>query len=323
MQTVGGIARAARQGLCLVVLLGASLVVGCTVSRDGLKDPDLPERAGTSATIETQIRPSDGATMVRVPAGEFVMGSMASHVAELEGACADCPAGWFDAETPQSAVRLNAYWIDKYEVTNRQYRAFIQGGGYDQRYLWTEAGWDWKEQVSREEPRYWGESPWGDAELPVVGVAWYEALAYCRWAGARLPTEAEWEKAAGWDPDASRKLKYPWGEQWDSELANTAESGIGGTTKPGRFCPGGASPIGACDMAGNAWEWCSSLHQPYPYRADDGREDLESDKTRALRGGSWINRRERARTTYRLPPFPGDFIMFDPTNGFRCAASDD
>jgi formylglycine-generating enzyme required for sulfatase activity len=74
-------------------------------------------------------------------------------------------------------------------------------------------------------------------------------------------------------------------------------------------------------MAGNVWEWCSSLHLPYPYDPDDSREDLEADGTRVLRGGSWLNAQVEARTTYRLPPFPGDFILFDPTNGFRCALS--
>jgi len=269
-----------------------------------------------------QVRPSDGAVMVYVPAGEFLMGSTDAEIDAAQADCRECPSGWFDGEKPQHTVYLDAYWIDKYEVTNRQFAQFVEDDGYGRREFWTEAGWDWREREGRTQPRYWDDSPWNGDDLPVVGVTWFEAVAYCRWAGARLPTEAEWERAAGWDAEGQEKREYPWGNEWDSAKANTSESALGHTTMSGQYCPGGESPVGACDMAGNAWEWVSSLYQPYPYRADDGREDMEVDGTRSLRGGSWINGRDRARTRYRLPPFPGDFIMFDPTNGFRCAMSD-
>jgi formylglycine-generating enzyme required for sulfatase activity len=275
-----------------------------------------------------KLREKDQAPMVFVGAGPFEMGSTQAQIDVVLKDCKTCPKDWFDAERvpPEKVphrVDLPAYWIDKYEVTNRQYREFIEAGGYDRRDLWTGEGWAWKERETRTQPQYWTEESWNRPDLPVVGVVWYEAVAFCRWAGARLPSEAEWEKAASWNPVTQTKRRYPWGNAWDKEKANTAEKGLRHTTPVGSYCdPNGAnaaSPYGACDMAGNAWEWCSTLHRPYPYDPKDGREDLEAKGTRTLRGGSWINERHEARTSYRLPPFPGDFILFDPTNGFRCA----
>jgi iron(II)-dependent oxidoreductase len=260
--------------------------------------------------------------MVYVPAGDFPMGSTEADVAQALESYAGWAEDWFDGELPQHNVHLDAYWIDKYEVTNRQYAQFIEAGGYDQRDLWTQEGWNWKTRERRTQPRYWLSPPWNEPERPVVGVVWFEALAYCRWAGGRLPTDAEWERAAGWDAASGEKRIYPWGDDWDPGRANTKESARQQTTRVGEYCPEAESPVGACDMAGNVWEWCSSLHVPYPYDPSDGRENLESQGTRVLRSGSWLNAQVEARTTYRLPPFPGDFILFDPTNGFRCAMSD-
>jgi formylglycine-generating enzyme required for sulfatase activity len=254
-----------------------------------------------------------------VPAGEFLMGSSEADIDRAKTDCPQCPADWFDDETPQHAVFLEAYWIDKYEVTNRQYVRFIEERGYSRPELWTAEGWQWKTITDRTQPKFWEDDRWNKMDHPVVGVVWFEAVAYCRWAGARLPTETEWERAAGWDSANQAKTIYPWGNDWDAARANTVESALGRTTPVGQFCPEGASPVGACDMVGNAWEWMSTIYMPYPYDAADGREELETPGTRALRGGSWINERDRARVAYRLPPFPGDFILFDPTNGFRCA----
>lgn len=272
--------------------------------------------------VATRIRPKDEAVMVYVPAGKFPMGSGEVELAAARADCPGCPTDWFDGELPQHNVSLAAYWFDKYEISNAQFARFIQDNGYEQRPLWTAEGWEWLKRENRRQPKYWDDARWNQAQQPVVGVVWFEALAYCRWAGARLPTEAEWERAAGYDAQRGAKYVYPWGNTWDARLANTAESSLGITTPVGSYCPQAASPVGVCDLAGNAWEWVSSQYMPYPYRADDGREDPEAHGTRALRGGSWINERDRARVSYRLPPFPGDFILFDPTNGFRCAMSD-
>jgi formylglycine-generating enzyme required for sulfatase activity len=150
-----------------------------------------------------------------------------------------------------------------------------------------------------------------------VGVSWFEALAYVRWLAAftgracRLPTEAEWEKAArGTDGRI-----YPWGDERAEGRANTSETDLGRTTVVGAF-PGGASPYGALDMSGNVWEWCSSAWKDYPYRADDGREDLEGDDFRVWRGGSWNDDRRYARCASRLSSRPDD-VFFDFNVGFR------
>ena len=275
----------------------------------------------TDVTTRVHVREVDGAEMVFVPAGEFLMGSSFQEIQIAMKSSEGWTSDWFVHEVPQHWVHLDEYWIDKYEVTNRQFALFIASGGYEKQEYWTDEGWEWKNRENRVYPAYWIEERWNSPDLPVTGVVWFEAIAYCRWAGARLPTEAEWEKAAGWDSANRIHLVYPWGNKWDASKANTKESAIGHTTPVGTFCSHGASPVGACDMAGNVWEWCSSLHKSYPYDPNDGREDLEARGTRVLRGGSWLNAAIEARTSFRLPPFPGDFILFDPTSGFRCAIS--
>jgi formylglycine-generating enzyme required for sulfatase activity len=321
--------------MVVLTAFGLSLLTGCAASATPAStgiDTALP------TAIATKTRSVDGAPMVYVPGGAFVMGSSDADIRGALADCRNCPDDWFDAEKPQHQVDQPTYWIDKYEVTNGRYAQFMAAGGYDRREYWTEAGWEWKTRESRRQPSYWAEPSWNQPDLPVVGVVWFEAVAYCQWAGARLPSEAEWEKAASWAGASGQeasdkgtaaavrqqvpKLEYPWGDEWDPQRANTAEQGLHRTTPVGQFCETGASPYGVCDMAGNAWEWCSTLHRPLPYAADDGREDLEAQGTRTLRGGSWINERHEARAAYRLPPFPGDFILFDPTNGFRCAQDD-
>jgi formylglycine-generating enzyme required for sulfatase activity len=260
--------------------------------------------------------------MVYVPAGRFLMGSTDAEINAQLRTNVGNTGEWFTNERPQSWVDVRGFWIDQYEVTNVQYAQFIADNGYTRRELWTELGWNWKQAGDLVKPKFWDDPKWNQPDHPMVGISWYEAVAYCRWAGARLPTEAEWEKAAGWDPQAGRRLQFPWGDKWDKTKANTSESHIASTTPVGKYCLDGASRYGACDMAGNVWEWVSSLYKPYPYDAGDGREDLEAKGTRVLRGGCWANPASEARTTFRLPPFPGDFILFDAVNGFRCAMSE-
>jgi formylglycine-generating enzyme required for sulfatase activity len=306
--------------LVILCLIAAGLLCQCAATGEPVQQAGnqqvQPDAAGA-----TKLRSGDGAEMVYVPAGEFPMGSTESDVALAMESNAGWSDDWFAGEVPQHAVALDAYWIDRHLVTNEQFARFIKAGGYEQRNLWTQQGWDWKTAQQRVQPQYWESPPWNEPNRPVI-VGWFEAVAYCRWAGARLPTDAEWERAAGWDAEKQEKRVYPWGNEWEPGRANTRESGRQQTTPAGEYCPQGQSPVGACDMAGNVWEWCSSLHMPYPYDPADGREDLEATGTRVLRGGSWLNASVEARTTYRLPPFPGDFILFDPTDGFRCALSD-
>jgi formylglycine-generating enzyme required for sulfatase activity len=234
---------------------------------------------------DTWTNPNDGAVMIYIPAGEFLMGSNDGD----------------DDEKPQHRVYLDGYWIYKYEVTVAQYRKFCRATG-------------------REMPKA---PPWGwKDDHPIVNVTWHDAVAYCDWAGVRLPTEAEWEKAAR----GTDGRKYPWGNEWDgSKCANSVGSNNLFSTVPVGSYPQGVSPYGVHDMAGNVWEWCSSLYEPYPYRADDGREErgknVAGGARRVLRGGSWHYDIENDfRTPNRNRNYP-DYRWY--YNGFRCAARSD
>jgi iron(II)-dependent oxidoreductase len=242
--------------------------------------------------------------MVFVPAGEFTMGSDEN-----------------ENEKPAHTVWVNSFYLDRAPVTNGQFAEFWEEVSYE------ETSDAWKEQEAarhhiyfnelRRAPRYWFDSDWNQKELPLVGVNWYEALVYAQWVGKRLPTEAEWEKAAR-GTDARR---YPWGNEFDATRCNNSvgDNPIGHVSKPGQFSPQGDSPYGAQDMAGNVWEWTSSLYKPYPYVADDGREDWQAQGSRVLRGGTWSSHFEdhlRCAHRYRNPP---DFAYLN--TGLRCAAT--
>jgi formylglycine-generating enzyme required for sulfatase activity len=235
--------------------------------------------------------PRDLDEVVFVPGGPFLMGSEEGDVRA------------YDDEHPQHTVEVGDFCIGKYPVTNSQFARFVEAGGYDERRYWTEAGWEWRRQGEREMPDYRNDPAWNLPNHPVVGVSWFEALAYTRWLAEltgrpyRLPTEAEWEKAArGTDGRI-----YPWSDKWAENNANTAEIGIASTTAVGSF-PEGASPYEVLDMSGNVLEWCTSAVKPdvsYPYQPADGREDLERLAVRGLRGGSWLDYREGSRCACR------------------------
>jgi iron(II)-dependent oxidoreductase len=215
--------------------------------------------------------------MVIVPAGEFTMGSNDS---------AD--------EKPPHRVYLDAFFIDKYPTTNAFYERFMDATG-------------------RAAPLSWNDSSFNAPQQPVVGVSWDDADAYCRWAGKRLPTEAEWEKAAR----GTDGRKYPWGEQWEASRANSTESKFNRTTPVGSY-PSGVSPYGAYDMAGNAWEWVADWYLSDYYQRSPGRNPIgpDSGSRRVLRGGSWNDFPFLLRATYRLSYTPvnrNDYV------GFRCA----
>ena len=226
--------------------------------------------------------------MVNVPSGTFEMGSKTRKK-------------WlFDNEKPQHSIELPGYWIGKYPVTNSEYAVFV--GDTDYRC-----------------PDHWlnGKIPMMYESHPVIYVSWHDASAYCRWLSDltgkpyRLPTEAQWEKAArGGDG-----RRYPWGSRWDSRKCNTQEGGHGETSPVGAYSPEGDSPFGCADMAGNVWEWTSSLYRPYPYDTNDGREDL-GNSIRVLRGGSWANAASYARCASRVGCSPVS-RSFD--SGFRLA----
>jgi formylglycine-generating enzyme required for sulfatase activity len=235
----------------------------------------------------------DSKEMIYIPAGDFLMGSDES----------------WDNESPPHTVHVDAFYIDRYPVTNEEYKRFVDATGHPvpcYSVEWAEPyeyNWDPEKQTP----------PEGKERHPVVLVSWEDACAYAAWAGKRLPTEAEWERAArGLDGN-----RWPWGNEFVPGHCNTRESDSNGTTCVGQYSPEGDSPDGAGDMVGNVWEWTSSLFYPYPYDPNDGRESQEARGWRVLRGGSWRNDLTRARCTARLD---GDFLFFNNV-GFRCAVS--
>lgn len=261
--------------------------------------------------------------MVIVPTGTFLMGTPESELPEIEKL--GLKREIIKHETPQHEVTLPAYAIGRYPVSNAEFARFIEEGGYRTPDYWTEAGWKQKESKGWQQPRFWEDDKWNDPALPVVGVSWYEAVAYCNWLAAktgkpyRLPSEAEWEKAAR----GTDGRRYPWGNQWEPKSCNNQETGPGCTTPPGQY-PGGDSPYGAGDMVGQVWEWCSTIYggadaKPkfgYPYRPDDGREELAVTNTRIVRGGSWATGADVCRCSIRLKDVPD---YGDNNWGFRCA----
>jgi len=172
----------------------------------------------------------------------------------------------------------------------------------------------------RREPYYWQDSRFNQANQPVVGVNWYEALAYATWLAQmtdqpyRLPSEAEWEWAAGRRTPADGR-RYPWGADWDAARCNASESRLDQPSPVGIY-PHGATPDGLFDLAGNVYEWTVSLYRPYPYQPNDGREDPLADGLRVMRGGSWYVGRDRVRCAYRNGLDPGSW---NNNNGFRLA----
>lgn len=260
--------------------------------------------------------------MVEIPAGEFLMGSP--------------PGQGLSDERPQRSVYLRAFLIDRYEVTNAQYERFVTATGHAVPTNPNPAVTLWHD----------GRPIPGSEAHPVVNVSWHDAVAYCRWAGKRLPTEAEWEKAAR----GTDARLYPWGNDWDPARANSAsywagrtiefkdtiewkafwvegegarisrEKGLKGEvlTLPVGSFPNGASPYGLFDMAGNASEWVQDWYEPYYYlRAPrENPQGPDGKLLKVVRGGSWLKPASSLRTTDRDYGFPDDH---QSGTGFRCA----
>lgn len=186
--------------------------------------------------------------MVKVPKGPFLYGEKKTRV-----------------------TIPHDYWIDKYPVTNQQYQTFVAVGGYETQQYWAADGWTWKLTNNITAPAYWKAEKWNKPDHPVVGVSYYEAEAYAAWAGKRLPTEQEWEKAARGEDGR----QYPWGDKFDVDRCNCSDSGIEHTTPVTRY-PNGVSLYSCYDMAGNVWEWCASWYE-------------QEQNERVVRGGSWYN----------------------------------
>ena len=251
--------------------------------------PTLTPKPPTDVPIPSTFTTAPPEGMVFVPAGEFIMGSP-----EGEGN---------DDEHPLRTVYLDAFYIGKYEVTNAEYKECVDARACDPPSPTSSSSHD----------SYYGSPVYDD--YPVINVSWYDAKAYCDWKGVRLPTEAEWEKAAR----GTDGRKYPWGNEFDSYKCNTYEPDVGDTTEVGSF-PDGASPYGAYDMAGNVEEWVADWYDADYYGKATARnpQGPDSGVGRVWRGGSWLYRQLNARCAYRdwCPP---DFRNFDV--GFRVAAS--
>ncbi len=262
----------------------------------------------------TRVRGSDGSVMVYVPAGGFSMGSSDADIDAVLAECSDCTRDRFRDEQPQHAVYLDAFWIDKTEVTNAQYRICVEAGSCQ-----TPTGCVWGEPTYDDSTK---------ADHPVVCVSWDDARAYCQWAGGRLPTEAEWEKAAR----GTEGRIYPWGNTFDGSKVNycdrsceldtkdTAANDGSARTAPVGSYSAGASPYGALDMAGNAWEWVADRYDSGYYASSPANNPKgpNSGDRRVLRGGSWSDVWHYVRAAHRLDRLP---TLRDSDLGFRCAAS--
>ena len=249
-----------------------------------------------------------GIEFVPVPGGTFQMGTSEGRAAELAQLKT---AGNFLSETPAALVPVSGYYISRHVVTNSQYAEFTQATGHRVPYAGDSMSqlFSWH-AVTRRPPK-------GMHDFPVVLVSWHDAAAYCEWLGGRLPTEAEWEKAAR----GADGREWPWGDQWDPARCNTAEcSHSPGMMAVGRFSSAGDSPYQAADMSGNVWEWCASVMAPYPYRSADGRESKAALGKRIIRGGAWGEGRYRCRCASRNATRPED-IGF--TIGFRVVLDTD
>ena len=272
----------------------ATLEEETTVPNEGptripTEDPTVTPQPTLTSTpkiivISSRVSEVDGMVQVFIPPGEFEMGN---------------DEGW-ESEKPVHIVRLKAYWIDQTEVTNAQYSLCVQAGACDPP---GNSG-----SFTRDD--YYNALDF--ERYPVINVSWYDAMAYCEWAGRRLPTEAEWEKAArGVDANI-----YPWGADISCEQANYIDC-IGDTSPVGSF-PSAASPYGALDMAGNVWEWIADWYY-IGYYGDsplDYPQGPDSGAYRVVRGGSWNDYEWYLRTTNRYSYFPDNKRV---SIGFRCA----
>jgi len=245
----------------------------------------------------SQNKTTSHAGMALIPQGAFEMGSRKS-LRELD------PVAIFQAdrhmlgpEDPAHELILDAYYIDLHEVTNADYKEYIEATG------------------SKTKPRYWDDSNFNQSNQPVVGVTWKEAQAFCQWKGKRLPTEAQWEKAAR----GKRPVKYPWGNEEPDKNRLNFNSYVGKTTPVGSY-PTGKSDYGVFDLSGNVAEWVQDWHFPeyYLFSPKENPPGPERGHYKIIRGGNWQNNAEDVRLTYRNATVPK---ARSKTIGFRCVAN--
>jgi gamma-glutamyl hercynylcysteine S-oxide synthase len=296
--------------------------LGYTRQTHGYAAPSLPDALpSTAAGSESGGGPLPGD--VAVPGGTFLLGATPDD-------------GFvFDNEKWAHPIAVAPFRIARAAVTNAEFAAFVEDGGYRQARWWSAAGWRWRQEAAAEQPVYWQRAPGGgwrvrqfDAWVPlpphrpVLHVSWYEAEAYCNWAGRRLPTEAEWEMAAAAEPasgGAWRKRRFPWGDEAPTPARANLDWRRGGCVDVGAL-PAGDSYFGCRQMLGNVWEWTASAFGPYPGFVVDPYQEYSRPwfgNHQVLRGGGWATRGRLIRNTWRnfYPPDRRDVWA-----GFRTCA---
>jgi|SRR5581483_3513733 len=280
-----------------------------------------------AARSDVGIAGDENAEMVVIPAGPFLMGATPDEQQAVldfgwHGPIRDRIRSLVEHSGPQHTAHLDTFYIDTHEVTNQAYRIFVEATGHPA-------------------PTFW-DSPrdLADPAQPVVGVSWYDAQAFRAWRGKRLPTEAEWEKAAR----GTDGRQYPWGAEWDATRLHTADTIAGqaldtfttwtrwqcqmsagvGAARPAAVgsYPRGASPYGVLDMAGNVWEWVADWYDPEYYTASPARNPTgpATGSAKVLRGGGWDVPKTIPVTWLREQFIPPEFTG-SPVTGFRCAAT--
>ena len=261
---------------------------------------------------------ADDGAMVRCAGGRVVIGT-------------DDRAEAYDNERPCHEIELAPFWIDVTPVTNAAFLRFVEGGGYDDRSLWSDAGWTWRNESGARAPKHWQHESDGwstrsmdrvaalDPLRPVCHVCFHEAEAYARFVGKRLPTEQEWEVAATWDPQANRPRAFPWGDERPTPaLANVDQLSFE-TAQIGAY-ERNVSPLGCYGMIGDVWEWTSTDFAGYPgyetFPYPEYSEVFFGSDYKVLRGGSWATSADVARATFRNWDYPIRRQIFA---GFRCA----
>jgi formylglycine-generating enzyme required for sulfatase activity len=273
------------------------------------------------------------AMLLLVPAGPFEMGvDAAALLAECTLFRDGCQESWFSASAPPHTLTLEAYYMDATEVTNRAYVTFLNSfAGQEPTCLeqscfnpassLISSGSETAYQVAEE-----------TADYPVTGVSWYGAAAYCAWRGGRLPTEAEWEKAASWNPETESKSLYPWGDSFDGSIVNSCDADCQQPQANTDFNDGfaeeapvasfddGRSPNGLYDMGGNVWEWVADWFDAAHYSGPNANNlsGPAEGQDKVVRGGSWFDTGNFAATAIRFPSPPANT---DASIGFRCAVS--
>jgi sulfatase modifying factor 1 len=323
-QSAGKETKMDRKKCLLFMVLAVVIGLICWV----VMDLAFMDRVSAQAELPKEIVGKDGAPMVLIPAGEFEMGTDPAEIPglmqwlekEYLSLNLEAKASWFEDEPPRHTVYVDAFYMDKYEVTNAQYRKFVQATGHS-------------EPEGSEQFKPWSDENYNGDDQPVVYVTWEDAKAYAEWAGKRLPTEAEWEKAARGGLVGKR---FPWGDEWPpppkaGNFADEAlkkvfpealafiagyDDGYAYTAPVGKYAPNG---YGLYDMAGNVWEWCADWYDKDYYASSPGENPSgpSSGQDRVIRSGGWSPncvRTLRAADRSGITP-----VSSGSSYGFRCA----